>query len=221
MNDNIINDHIIDTFINDYIIGNNNSSTTDNIMDTSISNYIIDQKYYGLETIPEDISLYINYNDDENILSMTTQDIVNNILKLSIINTASLLSFICNNSENIEKMNQILLQLPITAVCLIIPTMIILTPDITPNIVSILLNMSIPVTALIIANINIPHVIVYPKYITRSSILYLIKSELISNMSIENAAVILSDSNMPIRQVEIILSNMSKEKSSLILSKMF
>ena len=89
-------------------------------------------------------------------------------------------------------------------------------------IVSILLNMPIPTISLIIANMNIPQLIVFPIESNKSNMLYLLKAIILSDpmMPTEKAALILSDKNMPICQAEIILSSMIKEKALLILSKM-
>jgi len=163
--------------------------------------YIIIPICHSLETIHENFTTYINSPDDIKILeTMTIPEIAEIILKSSIINGSSLLASISDVPENISRVSQILLQLPITHVYSIIPTMSIISKRISiPIIVTILLNMPISVIASIIGNMNIPQVITFPVTTNRSSILYLIKSELLSdiNMPIDKAALILSDSNIP------------------------
>jgi hypothetical protein len=119
--------------------------------------------------------------------------------------------------------SQILLLLPINKVYSIIPTMTIKPSNISISVVvSILLNMPIPTISLIIANMNIPQLIVFPLGSNKSNMLYLLKAAFLSDpmMPTEKAALILSDKNMPVCQAEMILSSMLKETALLILSKM-
>jgi hypothetical protein len=136
------------------------------------------------------------------------------------INCASLLSNICYTPNNILRVSQILLYLPITSVYSIIPSMIIISQLSISIIATILLNMPITATASIIAKINIPLDILFLDNTNRYIILNSIKSDIISAMPNHKAAVILSNSNIPKYQIDLILSHMSTEKSSLILSKM-
>ena len=179
---------------------------------------------YGNYVINENFTAYINVPDKINTFSnMTIDQIVTVLPSLTIIDIASLLSTISDTSENIQRVSQILLLLPINQVYSIIPTMTIEPSNISISvIVSILLNMPIPTISLIIANMNIPQLIVFPVESNKSNMLYLLKATILSDpmMPPEKAALILSDKNIPICQAEIILSSMIKEKALLILSKM-
>jgi hypothetical protein len=188
-------------------------------MNKEYSDYIIIPAYSDLETIHENFSIY--NTDDINIFTdMTISEIVNIILKLSIINASTLLANISSVNENIQRVSLVLLYLPITSVYSIISTMIIISSQINISIiVSILLNLPISAVASIIENINIPLDIIFPVNTNRYIIINLIKSEIISNMPIHKAAVILSESNMSISQINLILSHIQPDKASLILSK--
>ena len=186
--------------------------------------YIIIPAYSCLDTIYEDFTTYITSPDDIKIFStMTILEIVEIILKLSIINASSLLLNICDTPENILRCSQVILYLPISVVYSIIPTMIIISSyNKISIIVSILLNIPLSAFASIIANMTIPLDIIFPSSTNRYVILNLIKSDILSNKNIpaHKAAIILSDLNIPRYQVEIILSHMSIDKSSLISLKM-
>ena len=179
---------------------------------------------YGDYIIHENFTAYINVLDDIKTFStMTIDQKVSVISDLPIIEATSLLSTMCNLSENIQVVSQILLQLPINKVYSIISTMTIYPSNISISIiVSILLNMHISTIALIIANMNIPQIIIFPTESNKSTMLYLLKAAILSDqmMPTDKAALILSDSNMPSCQAELILSSMLKETSLLILSKM-
>ena len=186
---------------------------------TIYGDYIIAYQPYTFPngTTREYFTSYINVSNNIYTLSnMTVQEIVNIISGLSIIDTASLLSTMTDLPENIQRVSQILLQLPIEKVYSIIPTMM----EHESIIVSILLNMPIPIIALIIANMNIPQLIVFPVTSNISSVNNLQKAIILSSMPVSKAALILSHSNMPTCQAALILSNMSKDISSLILSNM-
>lgn len=179
----------------------------------------------GEYLINEHFSAYINVPDDiKTITTLTIDQIVTIISKLNIISSSSsLLSTFCDTPENIQRVSQILLRLPINTVYSIIPTMTIGPSNIDISIiVSILLNMPISIIALIITNMNIPQIIIFPTESNKSNMLYLLKATILSDpmMPIDKAALILSDYNMSSCQAELILSSMSKETSLLILSKM-
>jgi hypothetical protein len=179
---------------------------------------------YGDYIINEPFSAYINVpNNIKTFSDMTIDQIVYLISKLSVIDSASLLSTMCDSPENIQRVSLILLQLPINKVYSIIPTMTVEPSYVSISvIVSILLYMPISTIALIIANMNIPQLIVFPIESNNSTMLYLLKAAILSDtkMPTEKSALILSDSNMPSCQAELILSSMLKETSLLILSKM-
>jgi len=189
---------------------------------TKYGDYIITSQY-NLDSIPENFTTYITCTDNIKMFdNMKILEIVEIILKLSIINSAIFLSNICNTTENIQRVSQVLLYLPNTVVYLIIPTMIITSSKISiSTIVSILLNMPLTAIASIIGNMSIPLDIIFPISTNRYKILNKIKSDILSdeNIPVHKAALILSDSNIPRYQVDIILSNMSINKSSLILLK--
>jgi len=189
---------------------------------TKYGDYIITSQY-NLDSIPENFTTYITCTDNIKMFdNMKILEIVEIILKLSIINSAIFLSNICNTTTNIQRVSQVLLYLPNTVVYLIIPTMIITSSKISiSTIVSILLNMPLTAIASIIGNMSIPLDIIFPISTNRYKILNKIKSDILSdeNIPVHKAALILSDSNIPRYQVDIILSNMSINKSSLILLK--
>lgn len=191
---------------------------------TKYGDYIIIPEYSCLETIYENFTTYITSPDDIKIFStMKILEIVEIILKLSIINASSLLLNICDTPENILRVSQVILYLPKSSVYSIIPTMIILSSYTNISIiVSILLNIPLSAISSIIGNMNIPIDIIFPATTNRYVILNLIKSEILSdiNMPAHKAAIILSDQNIPRYQVELILSNMPFDKSSLISLKM-
>ena len=79
--------------------------------------------------------------------------------------------------------------------------------------------MPISAVASIIENINIPLDIIFPANTNSDIIITIINSEIISNMPIHQAAEKLSESNMSISQINLILSHIQPDKASLILSK--
>ena len=181
---------------------------------TASGEYIINKK------IIENFSSYSNIPDDINTLStMSETEIIKIIDKLSIIQTASLLSMMVDDN-NINKVSQILLLIPLEKVYSIIPTMIISPANVTiSNIVLILLNMPISTIALIISNMSIPQNIYFPDTNNKSSIINIQKAVILSNptMPTEKAALILSDDNISTCQAALILSSMNKDISLLIL----
>ena len=126
---------------------------------TANGDYIITPR-----NIKEKFTSYINVPDDINTLSnMTIDEIVNIISQLSIIDSASLLSTMSDTPENILRVSQILLMLPLENVYSIIPTMMEQRSNMSTSIiVLILLNMPISTIALIIANMKIPQLLTIP-----------------------------------------------------------
>jgi len=187
---------------------------------------IMNKEYtiYGDYIINEYFSSYTNVtNNIYTFSTMTNNQIINVLFDLSINNIASILSTMCDSPENIKRVSEILLWLPMNKIYSIIPTMTIGPSNISISIiVSILLNMPISTIALIIENMNIPQIIIFPNESNKSTMLYLLKATILSspNMPIDKAALILSNSNISPCQADLILSNMTKETSTLILSKM-
>jgi len=175
-----------------------------------------------INPIKENFTSYINsYNNINTLSNMTIQEIVDVLPQLSIIDCASLLSTMCDIPENIKRVSQILLLVPVIRVYSIIPTMTVGPSYVSiSKIVSILLNMSISIIALIIANMTIPQIITIPTTSNYSLVINLQKGLILSDpsMPISKAALILSDNNISINQAALILSNMSFDKSLLILS---